>query len=166
MAGSNTSISLRSAHVRRLHSWPIAIEFWKELHERLARLSNRIDAASHGKVLGAVHERIPMATPGEQAALQLQNAEADIRFWNIMHDMHKDILEENRQIIENSESAIAKSTARMAEDRARIDDVQGRIDRLKRGEAAAGGLTAMTADDVERLLGKEMVRRMRLLISP
>jgi hypothetical protein len=82
-----------------------------------------------------------------------------------MHDMHKGTLEESRQIIENSESAIAKSMARMAEARAHIDDVQDRIDRLKRGEAIAGGLTPMTADDVERLLGKEMVRCMRLLYS-
>jgi len=77
--------------------------------------------------------------------------------------MHKDMLEESRQVIEDSESAIAKSTARMAEARARIDDVLDRIDRLKLGETVAGGLTAMMADDVERLLGKEMVRRMRLL---
>lgn len=77
--------------------------------------------------------------------------------------MHKDMLEESRQIIENSESAIAKSMAQMAEARARIDDVLDRIDRLKLGEAVAAGLTAMTADDVERLLGNEMVRRMRLL---
>lgn len=77
--------------------------------------------------------------------------------------MHEDILEESRQIIENSESAVAKSAARMAKARARIDEVLDRIDRLKLSEAAAGGPTAMMADDVERLLGKEMVRRMRLL---
>ena len=77
--------------------------------------------------------------------------------------MHEDILEESKKIIENSEGAIAKSTARMAEARARIDDALDRIDRLKRSEAVAGDLTAMTADDVERLLGKEMFRRMRLL---
>jgi hypothetical protein len=31
------------------------IEFWRELHERLAELSNRLDAETRGKVLGAVH---------------------------------------------------------------------------------------------------------------
>jgi hypothetical protein len=39
------------------------IEFWRRLHERLVRLSNRIDSRAQGKLLGAVHARIPMVTP-------------------------------------------------------------------------------------------------------
>jgi hypothetical protein len=42
------------------------IEFWRELHERLAQLSNRLDAEMRGKVMGAVHARVPMVTPDEQ----------------------------------------------------------------------------------------------------
>src|SRR5499433_2064921 len=42
------------------------IEFWRELHERLAQLSNRLDAETRGKVMGAVHARVPMVTPDEQ----------------------------------------------------------------------------------------------------
>jgi hypothetical protein len=42
------------------------IEFWRELHERLAELSNRLDAETRGKVMGAVHARVPMVTPDEQ----------------------------------------------------------------------------------------------------
>jgi hypothetical protein len=44
------------------------IEFWRELHERLAKLSNRLDAETQGKVMGAVHARVPMVTPEEQRA--------------------------------------------------------------------------------------------------
>jgi len=39
------------------------IEFWRELDERLAQLSNRLDAETRGKVTGAVHARVPMVTP-------------------------------------------------------------------------------------------------------
>ena len=42
------------------------IEFWRELRERLAELSNRLDAETRGKVMGAVHGRVPMVTPDEQ----------------------------------------------------------------------------------------------------
>src|SRR5262249_10052050 len=44
------------------------IEFWRGLHERLAQLSNRLDAETRGKVMGAGHARVPMATPEEQPA--------------------------------------------------------------------------------------------------
>ena len=53
------------------------IEFWRELHERLAQLSNRLDAETRGKVMGAVHARVPMVTPDEQRALQPENAKGE-----------------------------------------------------------------------------------------
>jgi hypothetical protein len=37
------------------------------LHERLAQLSNRLDAETRGKVIGAVDARGPTVTPDEQA---------------------------------------------------------------------------------------------------
>src|SRR5262249_33880200 len=44
------------------------IEFWRGLHERLAQLSKRLDAETRGKVMVAVHARVPMVTPEEQPA--------------------------------------------------------------------------------------------------
>jgi hypothetical protein len=44
------------------------IEFWRELHERLAQVSNRVDAETRGKVMVVVHARVPMVTPEEQRA--------------------------------------------------------------------------------------------------
>jgi hypothetical protein len=38
------------------------VAFWSALHERLAKLSNRIDGEAHGKILGAVHALIPMVS--------------------------------------------------------------------------------------------------------
>src|SRR5262249_56626676 len=44
------------------------IEFWRGLHERLAQLSNRLDAETRGKVMVAVDAPGPNVTPGEQPA--------------------------------------------------------------------------------------------------
>jgi hypothetical protein len=49
------------------------IVFWRRLHGRLSALSNQI-ADEQAKILGAVHERIPMLTPDEQRDMQMQNA--------------------------------------------------------------------------------------------
>jgi hypothetical protein len=43
--------------------------FWQGVYERLSKLSNRIDAAAEGKILGQVHARIPMVTIEELRAL-------------------------------------------------------------------------------------------------
>jgi hypothetical protein len=48
---------------------PDRIAFWQQLHERLARLANRLTGEAQGKVLAAVHARVPMVTPDEQRAL-------------------------------------------------------------------------------------------------
>jgi hypothetical protein len=63
------------------------VAFWQKLHERLARLSDRIDAEAQGKILGAVHARAPMVTIEEIRALQLENAETDERFWSQLQDI-------------------------------------------------------------------------------
>ena len=66
---------------RRAASVAERFAFWQRLHDRLARLGNRLDAATQAKLLGAVHARIPMVTPDEVRALQLANAQADVRLW-------------------------------------------------------------------------------------
>jgi len=63
--------------------------FWARLHERLAKLSNRVDAATQAKLLGDIHARIPMVTLEEQRSLKLVNAEGHERFWTGLHGMHE-----------------------------------------------------------------------------
>ena len=86
---------VRHEHVASLGSIAVPpsvadrVAFWNRLHQRLARLSNRIDAETQGKILGAVHGRIAMPMIDEIRALQLENAEADERFWSTLQDMHE-----------------------------------------------------------------------------
>jgi hypothetical protein len=66
------------------------IAFWQVLHERLARLGNRIDTEAQGKILASIHAQVPMVTSDEQRALQVENAEADERLWSWLREAHAD----------------------------------------------------------------------------
>ena len=46
--------------------------FWQRLHERMAKLGNRIDAATQAKLYGDIHARIPMVIADEVRALLLR----------------------------------------------------------------------------------------------
>jgi len=46
------------------------IAFWRRVYETLTELANRIDAETQGKIISAVHSRIPLVTPNEQRPLR------------------------------------------------------------------------------------------------
>jgi hypothetical protein len=84
------------------------ISFWRSLHARLSALSNRI-GDEQGKILGVVHERIPVPTPDEQRDVQLENA--DQRFGDRLHGLHTDTIEGYQGVIATAERAIANGEA-------------------------------------------------------
>ena len=95
---------VRHAHLANLGSIPLALSvadrvaFWAHLHERLARLDNRLEPAARFAILAAVRARIPMVTPeeqhAEQLAEQLARAEANARFWETMDGLNDDLIQE------------------------------------------------------------------------
>jgi hypothetical protein len=129
------------------------IAFWGALHERLRRLGNRIDAETHGKILGAVHARIPMVTAAEQVALQTENAERDARFWSQISDMHAERIKGHEQLAGKAADAIAGGRIVVTDATARAEAARDRVERLRRGEALSGGLgKPVTGADVVALL--------------
>jgi hypothetical protein len=84
------------------------VVFWRRLHERLAKLSNRIGADEQGKILGAIHVRIPMVTIDELRTLQRENSEADEKFWAGLQGMNAELAEEHKEV--------AAKSARLAAD--------------------------------------------------
>ena len=129
------------------------IAFWKRLHERLAKLSNRLDATARAKLLGDVHARIPMVTVEEQRALQLRNAEADERFWTSLHDLHAGTVEEHQGLAMTVEHRVAEGQAEMAKVAIHRDAAKERRERLQRGEDVPGGLgKPFTREDATRIL--------------
>lgn len=126
------------------------IAFWQQLHPRLDQLANRLDAAVQAKVLGEVHARVPMVMIDEMRALQLENAEADERFWQSLQEMNDEQAEDNQQLAASAERAAtaAKAGAEMAA--ANASGARQRVERIKRGEAVSGGLGKQP--DFERAL--------------
>jgi hypothetical protein len=65
--------------IEMLQSVPGRIAFWKRLHERLARMADRVDPKARAKIFSDIHARIPMVTLDEQPQLKIETAEAQDR---------------------------------------------------------------------------------------
>jgi hypothetical protein len=116
------------------------VDFWRQLHERLGRLGNRVDATVQAKILGEVHARIPMPTIDEVRSVQLENAEAEERVWTGLSDMHFEMAEGQQQVATLASQSAATTKAAAETARTKREEARGRIERLKRGEAVSGGL--------------------------
>jgi hypothetical protein len=128
--------------------------FWQKLHERLAKLSNRIDSETQGKILGAVHARIPMVTIEEIRAAQLENAQADERFWSRLNEMHESTAAGYTALRATADKEIADAQAGATQAKERAAVAKDRIDRLKKGDAVGGGLSKpMTLEDMAKMIG-------------
>jgi hypothetical protein len=91
-------------------------------------------------VLGAVHERIPIVTLAEQQALQLENANADLRFWNGLAGMHAETIEGHKALTAAAERKIADREAQRAKVSEKAAQARNRVARIERGEDVQGGL--------------------------
>jgi hypothetical protein len=49
------------------------LAFWRRVYETLAELASRIDADTQGKIISAVHSRIPIVIPNEQRAQRVRS---------------------------------------------------------------------------------------------
>jgi hypothetical protein len=152
---------VRNEHVANLGSVEMPatvacrLAFWARLHERLAKLSNRADAATQGKILGNIHARIPMVTLDEQRALQLENAEADEKWWTGLQDIGQSQVSGHKELVATTEQAIASGEAEIAKATAKVVAAKNRVERIKRGEDVPGGLgKPHTRQDFERELIK------------
>ena len=129
------------------------VAFWQRLHERLAKLSNRVGAEDQGKILTAVHARIPMPTINDQRALQLENAKADAGFWAGLRDMHASTVQDHKGLIATAERAVAAGEAEAAKADAKAKASQECIERIEKGEDVSGGLgKPMTREDFNAIL--------------
>jgi hypothetical protein len=98
----------RCEHIASLGSIPEPtttadrVAFWARLHQRLAKLSNRIGAEDQEKILGSVHARIPMVTIDDMRAVQRENAEADEKFWSGLQGMDTEQAEGHKELAAKS----------------------------------------------------------------
>jgi hypothetical protein len=130
------------------------IAFWQRVNERLATLSNRIDATAQAKIRGAIHQRIPMPTTDGQRALQRENFEAEERLWDGMHSMHADNVERLKTLAATIEKQIADGQTAMAKTAEARDAAKEKRARLDSGEDVHGGLgKRVTEEDLIKALG-------------
>ncbi|MFZ1107782.1 MAG: hypothetical protein WAN43_05485 [Rhodomicrobium sp.] len=129
--------------------------FWSKVPDRLSRLANRIVSEEQMKIYNALHARIPMVTPDEQRALQIENAEADEKLWTILEDQFSVMSESQQVMAEGAKKAsgIAKEAAQNA--RADVEKARGRLAKLRAGEAIEAGLfdNPMTNKDTLKVIG-------------
>jgi hypothetical protein len=156
---------VRHEHLAQLGSieTPLSVrarlDFWHRLHDRLAKLGNRVDPATQAKVLGEVHARIPMVTPDEQRALQLANARADAETWGTLADMHAGTVEGHAGLIASAERAKATATAEHAKASEHAARAEDRIARIERGEDVADGKPLTIEDLIEAGMTKADITR-------
>jgi hypothetical protein len=114
------------------------VAFWVRLHERLAKLSNRIDPEAQGKILDDAHARVPMVTVDERRALQLDAARTDAQQRAALRVM----LAEQA---DGHEKTAAHATAKPAASKAVAEIVdrdakraQEHVEAIERGESVEG----------------------------
>jgi hypothetical protein len=110
------------------------VEFWQSLHQRLGRLSNRVDGEMQAKIFGAVHARIPMPTVDENRALQLEAAKQHETGWRLRHIRVEAIVEENKLRLKDAEELVAKGEPVVAAAAEEVKAAEQRRGRIERGE--------------------------------
>lgn len=91
----------RQSHVAALGSVPLAateahrVRFWRDLHQRLGRLGNRINDADRMRILTAVHEWMPM--PEDQHGADNVGREANAETFGFLRDKHLALAETYRE---------------------------------------------------------------------
>jgi len=82
------------------------LAFWGKIPTRLDRLGNRINAEHRAKIIGALHDRVPIVTIDERRSQQLENAAVDERTWSSLRDMHAEEIDGTKGLIATAERKI------------------------------------------------------------
>jgi hypothetical protein len=126
--------------------------FWAKLHQRLDTLGNRINAVQRGAILGAIHARIPMPTPDDQQAVQLEHAQADAKFWQVLAERQAEDIEAHKGLVATAQRDLGARERAAAEIAAKAEAARDRVARTERGEAVAVP-PPLTRKDMLRITG-------------
>ena len=113
------------------------VEFWTRLHQRLGRLSNRLDGEMQAKILGAVNARVPMLTVDEIHALHLKEAKQHEVAWRMRHIGTEAIVEENKVRLKAAERMITEGEPLVATAAEEVAAAEERRKRIERGESVS-----------------------------
>jgi hypothetical protein len=108
---------VKAEHLATLGSVPLEpsvadrVDFWANAHVRLDRMSNRI-GPDMAKIIGQLHECVPMVTPDEQRELQLENARADEKFHAVLAAGNADVAEGHEKVKAVTEGGYHRESSR------------------------------------------------------
>jgi hypothetical protein len=138
--------AVRQRHLASLGSIPHhaspqdRIAFWRRVNAKLNALSNRIDAATQAKLRGEIHALTPMPTIQDQHEVQKANAQADVKCWQALQDLHAADAEGHRAIASKAARLAADHEARADEAKQKAAAASDRLAKLERGQEVSGGL--------------------------
>lgn len=110
------------------------VEYWQDLHQRLGRLSNRLDGETQAKILGAVHSRVPMPTVDEIHTLNLEQAKQHETAWRLRHVSTEAIVDENKLRLKAAERLVADGEPLVVVAAEEVKAAEERRVRVERGE--------------------------------
>jgi hypothetical protein len=98
------------------------------------RLSNRLDAELQAKILAAVHDRVPMPTQDEIAALALERAKQHEASWQMMHVQAEGIVEAHKALRDGASKIVTEGEPHVAAAAEGLKAATARRERIQRGE--------------------------------
>jgi hypothetical protein len=104
------------------------VQLWKALHLRIGALQLGHEVA--GRLMGALHARIPMPTPEETGSVERWHAESDLTWWSGMHRCTDDSiadLEGLKKLTQEKIDGLKAESGRHAE---MVDDAKAKVARL------------------------------------
>jgi hypothetical protein len=131
---------VRQEHVASLGSVPPdpgvqdRLAFWTKVHPRLARLDNRLDPATRGRIMGELHELVPMVPLDAAVADKVNIAAGNVRQSAAMRDMFQETVDAKKAMVAKLERDIAEGEAHVAEMAAIVERDQDKLRRLEAGE--------------------------------
>jgi hypothetical protein len=126
----------------RRHPWVVTrdrVALWRCLHENIVDLR----AEEQGRLMAAVHARVPLPTEEERGAADLSEAEHDAAFWERMHRTSMKQVEICQELIANAERRIAEERERASWEAERSAEARAKAARL--ANYKGGGGTVMRA---------------------
>ena len=145
-----------SEHIASLGSLaiPMTIEgriaFWTALHERLAKLANRITDEDQGRIRDAVHARIPAVTADEYEAERQRKIEAEVAEWKTIEGFYDRIISRNEKRIAECYEEIERHRANKRDVFLPLKDGVAAAATQHRGALEAGNEAASRAFVEER----------------
>jgi hypothetical protein len=94
-----------------------------------------------------------MPTMDDQQAEQLERAQADARFWEMLADGYAEQVEGNKKLLATAQKAIAEREPLAADTAAKAQAAKDRLARVEKGEGVAGIAPPLTRKDKLRISG-------------